>query len=151
MQEAHKPKLKINILPRLLSSLAMTKTKNMKQVILIFTLLVTTVTFAQNKNAKASIEVDGVCGMCKERIEKAAIRTKGVKSAVWNVDTHELKLIFDERKTDLKSISKSVAAVGHDTKEIKATDEAYNSVHPCCKYRDEEVQNDHKKEKGDGK
>ena len=119
----------------------------MKQVILIFTLLVTTATFAQNKNAKASMEVDGVCMMCKERIEKAAIRTKGVKSAVWNVDTHELKLIYDERKTDLKTIAQKVADVGHDTKEIKATDEAYESVHPCCKYRDKEVVKDHEGEK----
>ncbi|MTE26654.1 heavy-metal-associated domain-containing protein [Winogradskyella ouciana] len=119
----------------------------MKKIILIFILLVTTATFAQNKNAKASMEVDGVCMMCKERIEKAAIRTKGVKSAVWNVDTHELKLIYDERKTDLKTISKKIAEVGHDTKEIKATDEAYNSVHPCCKYRDKDVVKDHEGEK----
>ena len=120
----------------------------MKQIILIFALLIGTATFAQNKNAKASMEVDGVCGMCKERIEKAAIRTKGVKSAVWNVDTHELKLIYDERKTDLKAISKKIAAVGHDTKEIKATKEQYDSVHPCCKYRDDEVKKDHEDEKG---
>ncbi|MBU2927448.1 heavy-metal-associated domain-containing protein [Winogradskyella psychrotolerans] len=123
----------------------------MKKVILMFTLLLTTITFAQDKNKKANLEVDGVCGMCKERIEKAAIRTKGVKSAVWNVDTHELKLIFDERKTDVNTISKNVAAVGHDTKEIKATEEQYNSVHPCCRYRDEAVQDDHKAEKKDGK
>ena len=44
--------------------------------------------FAQNKNARASIEVDGVCLMCKDRIEKACIKTKGVKSAVWDVKTH---------------------------------------------------------------
>ena len=106
--------------------------------------------FSQNKNAKANIEVDGVCVMCKERIEKAAIRTKGVKSAVWSIETHELKLIFDERKTDLKTISKSIAAVGHDTKEIKATEEQYQTVHPCCKYRDDEVKKDHEKEKGNG-
>jgi cation transport ATPase len=115
----------------------------MKRIILSFTLLATTVTFAQNKNAKASIEVDGICVMCKERIEKAAIRTKGVKSAVWNVDTHELKLIYDERKTDLKVVSTNLASVGHDTKEIKATEEQYHSVHPCCKYRDDEVVKDH--------
>ncbi len=125
----------------------MKKQKNMKQLTLIVTLLITTITFAQNKNAKANIEVDGVCMMCKERIEKAAIRTKGVKSAVWNVDTHELKLIYDERKTDLKAISKKLASVGHDTKEIKATDEQYASVHPCCKYRDKDVQEAHEQEK----
>ncbi len=123
----------------------------MKRVILIFTLLITTITFAQNKNAKANIEVDGVCVMCKERIEKAAIRTKGVKSAVWSIETHELKLIYDERKTDLKTISKKIASVGHDTKEIKATEEQYQSVHPCCKYRDEDVKKDHEKEKDNGK
>ncbi|WP_299227266.1 heavy-metal-associated domain-containing protein [uncultured Psychroserpens sp.] len=116
----------------------------MKNIIMIAMVLLTTLTFAQDKNAKASIEVDGVCLMCKERIEKAAIRTKGVKSAIWNVETHELKLIFDERKTNLDTIRQHIAAVGHDTKELKATDEAYNTVHPCCKYRDKEVQADHK-------
>jgi cation transport ATPase len=116
----------------------------MKKVIIVLVLLVSTVAFAQNKNERASLEVDGVCLMCKDRIEKAAIRTKGVKSAIWNVDTHELKLIYDARKTNLDSISKKIVAVGHDTKTLKATEEAYNSVHPCCKYRDDEVQEDHK-------
>ena len=115
----------------------------MKQIVLLLMLTIGMTAFAQNKNAKSTIEVDGVCMMCKERIEKASIRTKGVKSAVWNVKTHELKLIYDERKTDLKTIQENIAAVGHDTKIIKATDEAYNKVHPCCKYRDEEVKKDH--------
>ncbi|NNL16349.1 MAG: ATPase, partial [Flavobacteriaceae bacterium] len=88
--------------------------------------------------------VDGVCLMCKERIEKASIKTKGVKSAVWNVETHELKLIFDERKTDLETIQENILAVGHDVEELAASDEAYASVHACCKYRDEEVQEEHK-------
>ena len=117
----------------------------MKKIITVIALMLTTVAFAQDKNAKASIEVDGVCMMCKERIEKASIKTKGVKSAIWNVDTHELRLIYDERKTDLKKIQQSIADVGHDTKEIKATDEAYNSVHPCCMYRDKNVKMDHEK------
>ncbi|MFD2917286.1 heavy-metal-associated domain-containing protein [Psychroserpens luteus] len=116
----------------------------MKKIVTVLVLLITTITFAQNKNERASMEVDGVCLMCKERIEKAAIRTKGVKSAIWNVDTHELKLIYDARKTNLDSISKKIASVGHDTKKIKATDEEYATVHPCCMYRDDEVVDDHK-------
>ncbi|RKE98254.1 heavy-metal-associated domain-containing protein [Ichthyenterobacterium magnum] len=116
----------------------------MKNLIIVFVMFIGTLSFAQNKNAKASIEVDGVCQMCKDRIEKAAINTKGVKFATWSVDTHELKLIFDERKTNLKAIQKSVTAVGHDTKEMKASDEAYSKVHPCCKYRDEDVKDAHK-------
>ena len=116
----------------------------MKKYILILLVAMVGVTAtAQDKNARATLEVDGICGMCKKRIETAAIKTKGVKSAIWNVETKECKLIYDERKTNLTTISQSIANVGHDTKEIKATDEAYNSVHACCLYRDEEVQKDH--------
>jgi cation transport ATPase len=115
----------------------------MKQIITILALFLITFSFAQDKNAKGSMEVDGVCGMCKERIEKAAIKTKGVKSAVWNKDTHELRLIYDARKTNLDSISKNIADVGHDTKLYKATDEAYDSVDDCCRYRDPQVHADH--------
>jgi len=82
--------------------------------------------------------------MCKNRIEKASLKTKGVKSAVWNVESHELKLIFDENKTDLTTIQNNIVAVGHDTKTLKATDEAYNSVHPCCKYIEYAVVEEHK-------
>ncbi|MCF7559067.1 heavy-metal-associated domain-containing protein [Sabulilitoribacter multivorans] len=115
----------------------------MKKIITIALLFIGTAAFAQNKNAKVSIEVDGVCMMCKARIEKACLSTKGVKSANWDVKTHELKLFFDENKTDLKTIQANIAAVGHDTKELKATDEAYASVHPCCRYRDDKVVGEH--------
>ena len=103
---------------------------------------------AQNKNAKATMEVDGVCLMCKSRIEKAALNTKGVKSAVWNVKTHQLSLIFNEGKTNTDSIQANVLRAGHDTNEAKATVEAYNSVHNCCKYRDKSVVSDHKEKDG---
>ena len=117
----------------------------MKKILVVASLMLfITTSFAQNKNARASLDVDGVCLMCKSRIEKASIRTKGVKSAVWDVNTHELQLIFDERKTDLETIQSNILAVGHDTQDLKATEEAYNSVHDCCKYRDEDVQEDHK-------
>lgn len=116
----------------------------MKKILIVFAVALMGFSLqAQNKNAKAEIEVDGVCMMCKDRIEKAAINTKGVKSAVWNVGTHQLSLIFDENKTSLETIEQSVANVGHDTKSITATTEVYDNLHPCCKYRDEEVINDH--------
>ena len=117
----------------------------MKTILLTITLLfVGTLTYGQNKNAKASIEVDGVCMMCKKRIEKASFKTKGVKSAVWNVDTHELKLFFDENKTSVAQIEANLAAAGHDTKSLIASKEAYDSLHPCCKYREDAVIEDHK-------
>ena len=119
-----------------------------KGLVIVFTVLMSISVNAQKKkkNAKVSIEVDGVCMMCKKRIETAALKTKGVKFASWNVKTHELSMIIDERKTTIKKIQQKVASVGHDTKAIKATEKAYNSVHPCCKYREDKVVDDHKNE-----
>ncbi|MBD0777212.1 heavy-metal-associated domain-containing protein [Maribacter sp. ANRC-HE7] len=112
----------------------------MKRTILtIMMMVVTVVTFAQEKNKKMTMEVDGKCVMCKTRIEKAALGVKGVKYASWDIPSHQLSLIIDERKTDPMKIKSAIVAVGHDTKELKATEEDYNSVHPCCKYRDDDT------------
>lgn len=127
----------------------------MKNILLLVSLLVGTSIYSQekklNKNTKISYKVDGICGMCKTRIETAALKTKGVKFALWNIDSKELKLIIDERKTTVATTQKSILKVGHDiliedAKDIKAIDIAYNSVHPCCKYRDEEIIENHKGE-----
>ncbi|AQS94102.1 metal transporter [Polaribacter sp. BM10] len=97
----------------------------------------------KKKNAKVSFTVDGICGMCKKRIETAALKTKGVKFAIWDVKTHQINVILDERKTPVDTLKQNIANVGHDIKGFKATDEAYNSVHPCCKYRDSKIIEDH--------
>lgn len=112
----------------------------MKKVIIILVLaLFSTTSFAQEKNKKLTMEVDGVCEMCKKRIEKAALGTKGVKYAFWDIPSHQLSLIIDENKTDPMKIKKALIEVGHDTKELKASEEAYNKVHACCRYRDDDV------------
>ncbi len=100
-------------------------------------MLMSAITLAQEKNKKLTMEVDGKCDMCKMRIEKAALGVKGVKYALWDIPSHQLSLIIDERKTDPMKIKTAMVQVGHDTKELKATEEAYNSVHPCCKYRED--------------
>lgn len=102
----------------------------------------------KDKNAKVSMKVDGICGMCKKRIETAALKTVGVKFAIWSVETHQLNLIMDERKTNVSKVQENILKVGHDIllendKKLVAKNEAYNSVHPCCKYRDEEIVLDH--------
>ena len=128
----------------------------MKKIIFVFSLFligfsVQSQEVKKKKNAKISFEVDGICGMCKKRIETAALKTKGVKFAIWSVQTHQLNVILDERKTDVITVQKNILKVGHDIvgldkEKLIATEEAYNSVHPCCKYRDEEIILDHEGE-----
>ena len=89
------------------------------------------------------IFVDGVCGMCEKRIESNCLATKGIKLADWNKDNRMLKVIFNEKKISLEQIHKKIASIGHDTKLETASDEAYNNLDMCCKYRDEEVVKNH--------
>lgn len=107
---------------------------------IVFTLLMLIgfTTLAQDKNKRMSFEVDGRCEMCKMRIEKAALQVPGVKFASWDIPSHELSVIIDERKTNSMEIKTALVNVGHDTRELKATDEAYAKIHPCCKYRDDD-------------
>jgi cation transport ATPase len=110
---------------------------NIKRIVIV---LILTISFslsatAQSKTSKVTFQVDGVCKMCKARIEKAAVLTKGVKYATWNVRTSELYCVFNNKKTDLKKIKQAIADVGHDTNTIKAKDEVYDNIDDCCKYR----------------
>ena len=88
----------------------------------------------KKKNAKYEIAVNGNCGICKKRIEKAAYSVAGVKSAQWHQDHHDMHLIIDETKCSIDDVHKAVAAVGHDTDKVKAKDEVYDKLHGCCQY-----------------
>ncbi|MXN91005.1 metal transporter [Flavobacterium sp. Sd200] len=88
----------------------------------------------KSKNANHNIEVNGNCGQCKKRIEKAAYTVKGVKSAAWQEDDKTLHLIMDETKANVSDVHAAVAKSGHDTDKVKATDEAYKNLHHCCQY-----------------
>jgi riboflavin synthase alpha subunit len=88
----------------------------------------------KSKNAKYTFEVNGNCDLCKKRIEKAAFSVSGVKLAVWDVETHQLNLILNEEKCTVLEVKNVLAKVGHDTDEVKATDDVYNNLHSCCQY-----------------
>ena len=117
--------------------------KSLKSILMLTALmLVSSFSFSQKKVTETSLKVDGVCDMCKERIE-SALDTTGVKFAEWDLNTKILKIAYRKDKYSIEDISKILALVGHDTEKIKATDEAYSLVDACCKYRDPEVVEDH--------
>ena len=98
----------------------------------------------EKKVAETTFEVDGVCGMCKERIESAAMRTSGVKLAEWSVETHELKVIYKPSKVSLEEIHQAIADVGHSTETVPADSTAYEHLHACCQYEDEKAKENYK-------
>ena len=109
--------------------------------LLVVMILFFSISFSQTKSQM--IFVDGVCGMCEKRIESNCLAIKGIKMADWNKENRMLKVIFNEKKISLAEIHKKVASIGHDTKLETASDEAYNKLDMCCKYRDEEVVKNH--------
>jgi len=89
----------------------------------------------KKKTTEINFKVDGICEMCKERIENA-LDVKGIKFSEWNVDTHNCTVVYKPAIISVTEIHQLIANVGHDTDSIKATEEVYNNIHGCCKYRD---------------
>lgn len=94
-------------------------------------LLITLVSFAQSK--KESIKVNGNCGMCETKIEKAA-KEAGATSAEWDSETKMITVEYNSSTTNAAKIQQAIAKVGYDTRDFKATNEAYDNLHACCKY-----------------
>lgn len=82
----------------------------------------------------AEFAVWGICNMCKSRIENAARKTEGVGDAKWDKKTKILKIKYDSSVADIASIKEKLAAKGHDTEDIKATEDAYDNLPACCLY-----------------
>lgn len=107
----------------------------MKKVILMLLLAAPLSLLAQKKDIqKTSFEVEGVCGMCKARIEKTAFGLKGIKTASWDIPTNQFTILYDANKISLEEVHQAVASAGHDTPLATAPDEVYENLPMCCLY-----------------
>jgi copper chaperone CopZ len=114
--------------------------KNISALLLV--LAFTLSSHGQSKLTSTFIEVDGLCGMCKNRIENAAY-LPGVKKVNWNKESHQLELVFLNKKVSQEEIIASINSIGHDVKGSLASEEQYAKVHGCCKYRDTALRANH--------
>jgi periplasmic mercuric ion binding protein len=94
-------------------------------------LAISNIVLAQTKTEK--ISVAGECGMCKKKIEKAALAA-GASYASWSTDSKELTVKYNSTNTGTAKIEQSVAAAGYDTKNYRASNESYDKLDDCCKY-----------------
>ena len=83
-----------------------------------------------------TFKVSGNCGMCKTKIEKAA-KDAGASEASWDADSKQLTVTYKNSSTNAAKIQQKIAEVGYDNAGFKATIEAYNKLHGCCKYERE--------------
>jgi len=103
----------------------------------VASLLMVSFSFVAGAQQKSeAFKVSGNCGMCKTKIEKAA-KSAGATFAAWDADTKQLKVKYSSTASNAAKIQQSIAAAGYDTPTAKATQEAYDNLHGCCKYERE--------------
>ena len=100
---------------------------------LLFSIFAINFSFAQISVKNETIKVWGNCGMCKNKIEKAA-KIGGATTANWNEETKLLKVSYNSSKSNSEKIQTAIAASGYDTQNFKANEKGYNKLMSCCKY-----------------
>lgn len=91
-------------------------------------------------DSSVAFTVHGACVQCKERIETAA-KIKGVKYANWDVDTKQLRLVYNPAVAQIETIRRRIVNAGHDLDDRKAKLTVYNNLPACCHYRELETAN----------
>lgn len=105
----------------------------MKYALVLFALVATQWTHAQKESV--TFRVEGICGMCEDRIE-GALDVPGVVVADWDRDSKMVSVVYRSKKITEQQLHDLIHAVGHDTSAGKASDEEYAGLHGCCKYRE---------------
>ena len=107
-----------------------------------FFILITVAVFAgragdghdEKTPGEAEFGVLGNCGMCKERIERAAYGVRGVRYANWDVNEQMLHVRYRDNRTSQEEIERAIAKAGHDTQNFLTSDEKHANLHHCCIY-----------------
>ena len=104
-------------------------------MMLAFTIDANAQTAATPKKGQQTItlKVPGVCGMCKERIESAAMDVAGVKKAEWDIQTDTL-VVVGSAKMSKQKVAEALAKAGYRSDVCAADAKAYEKLPGCCQY-----------------
>ncbi len=106
--------------------------KNMYSFLLVLGILFSTMSLkAQTDTVK--IITTSLCSTCKKTIEHNLSFEKGIKKSIVNIDTKELTVIYDSKKTNPDKIRLALTKIGYDADSLKADPKAYNRLPDCCK------------------
>jgi len=100
--------------------------------------------YSQQRRGQSLVNTEfkalGLCGMCKTRIERAAMSVEGVRQATWNQAKQMVAVRFDSTRTNQEAIERAIARAGHDTQNFITDEKTYSNMYHCCKYpRDPEM------------
>ncbi len=87
---------------------------------------------ATKKTEEVKITTSAQCDMCKERIEKALYKVKGVISASLDVESKVVTVVYRPNKTDIQALRKAINDAGYDADDSPANNNAYKNLPECC-------------------
>ncbi len=79
------------------------------------------------------VKVRGICAMCKVRIESVALNVKNIRFAQYDLINQTLSIQY-KKELNINRLFESLSSAGHDNEFMKASNEAYENLHECCKY-----------------
>lgn len=94
-------------------------------------------TIVELMGSETTFGVKGNCKMCKKTIETAALSLDGVHKAVWDVQTKQIDLVYDDQLVELMTIHNTIANSGYSTELVDLNKEAYDNLPMCCQYNPE--------------
>ena len=94
-------------------------------------------TIVELMGTETTFGVKGNCKMCKKTIETAALSLDGVHKAVWDVQTKQIDLVYDDQLVELMTIHNTIANSGYSTELVDLNREAYDNLPMCCQYNPE--------------
>lgn len=106
------------------------------KIILAFAISIVSLSaIAQNQSTLKTdtLGVEGVCGMCKKRIESAAKSNEGVVAAAWDLEKQLLTVVYDSVKVSLEQIQTSISEAGHNTTGLDRNSDRYKELPYCCR------------------
>jgi periplasmic mercuric ion binding protein len=107
------------------------KKTNMKKNLMML-ILVLTGFMVKAQDTTIVIKSTAQCQECKDNIEKSLNFEKGVKSAVVNMDTKEVTVIYNPDKTTPEKIRTAISKTGYDADDVPADPKVYARLKPCC-------------------
>mgnify|MGYP002147378717 CR=1 FL=1 len=88
---------------------------------------------SQSVTDTVTIHTSAQCGTCKKKIEHDLVFVKGVKSAVLDLDTKNVKVVYVSSKTSPQKIREAISRSGYDADVVLADPKQYKELQECCK------------------
>ena len=102
-----------------------------KSIVIMLITLFAAGQLAFAKSVVTKFKVEGQCGECKERIEKA-LDVKGISFAEWDKNTKMLTIRYNDARFSEDDIHKMVSDLGYSTSKKPANKVAEAKLPGCC-------------------